>query len=170
MCRYIHDPLKVALCKDFLKDGTCGNGDNCDLSHDLTPERVPRCLHYAKGNCTKPDCPYTHSSAAPTAPICRAFGFRGFCEKGAECTERHVSECPDFSNTGICRIRGCKLPHRERASVLRNQARRIDNDEDISSGEDTVDSDDVDSDAVAEFIQADSEDSDYEDEKEFIPL
>ncbi|KAH0595987.1 hypothetical protein MHUMG1_06537 [Metarhizium humberi] len=161
----------VAVCKDFLKDGKCPNGESCDLSHDVSPERVPNCLHYAKGHCTKADCPYTHSRAAPGALVCEAFGFYGYCDKGASCTERHVFECPDFSNTGICKSKGCKLLHRERASVLRNQAKANDAmDEDVSSDEEAVDSDDVDSDEVAEFIEAESDDSDFENQKDFIPL
>ncbi|TQS32904.1 hypothetical protein Golomagni_06767, partial [Golovinomyces magnicellulatus] len=170
-CRYVHDPNKVAVCKDFLKDGKCSNGDYCDLSHDLSPERVPDCVHYAKGNCSKIDCPYTHSSAPPSAPVCRAFGFRGYCIKGAYCPERHVFECPDFSNTGLCRNKNCKLPHRERASVLRNQAKQDEAMEDVSSDEDDpVGSDDVDSDDLAGYLEADSDDSDFENAKDFIPL
>ncbi|KAL7817768.1 hypothetical protein V8C26DRAFT_397875 [Trichoderma gracile] len=173
-CRYIHDPDKVALCKDFMKDGKCPNGEACDLSHELTPERVPNCLHYAKGQCSRPDCPFTHSKAPPSAPVCEAFGFCGYCDKGAECTNRHVFECPNFSNTGTCNIRGCKLLHRERASVLRNQAKQRDEaenkDEDVSSDDESVDSDDVDSDEVAEFLEADSDDSDFENPKDFLPL
>ncbi|KAF4964156.1 hypothetical protein FSARC_7906 [Fusarium sarcochroum] len=170
-CRYIHDPNKVALCKDFLKDGQCVNGESCDLSHDMTPERTPNCLHYAKGHCTKADCPYTHSKASPAAPVCRKFGFNGYCEKGADCTERHVFECPDFSNTGRCKVKGCKLPHRERASVLRNQT-KADGEPlgDISSDDEAADSDDVDSDEVAEFIDADSDLSDFEEQKDFLSI
>ncbi|KAH7170936.1 hypothetical protein EDB81DRAFT_777128 [Dactylonectria macrodidyma] len=169
-CRYIHDPAKVALCKEFLKDGKCANGESCDLSHDLTPERTPSCVHFAKGYCTKPDCPYTHSKASPSALVCRAFGFNGYCEKGAACTERHVFECPDFSNTGRCKVKGCKLLHRERASVLRNQAKMDEAMEDVSSDDEAPDSDDVDSDEVAEFIDADSDVSDFEDHKDFLSL
>ncbi|EFY90869.1 CCCH zinc finger protein [Metarhizium acridum CQMa 102] len=122
-------------------------------------------------HCTKADCPYTHSRAAPGALVCEAFGFYGYCDKGASCTERHVFECPDFSNTGICKTKGCKLLHRERASVLRNQAKANGAmDEDVSSDEEAVDSDDVDSDEVAEFIEAESDDSDFENQKDFIPL
>lgn len=138
----------------------------------MTPERVPNCLHFAKGNCTKPECPFIHSNASPSAPVCEAFGYCGYCEKGASCTERHVFECPEFSNTGTCKTKGCKLLHRERASVLRNQAKADDGamDEDLSSDEEPIDSDDVDSDEVAEFIDAESDDSDFENQKDYIPL
>ncbi|KPM34872.1 hypothetical protein AK830_g11709 [Neonectria ditissima] len=169
-CRFMHDPNKVALCKEYLKEGHCANGESCDLSHDVTPERVPNCVHFAKGYCTKSDCPYTHSKASPGALVCRAFGFNGYCEKGADCTERHVFECPDFSNTGSCKVKGCKLLHRERASVLRHQAKTDETMEDVSSEDEAADSDDVDSDEVAEFIDADSDGSDFEDHKDFISL
>lgn len=170
-CRFIHNPDKVALCKDILKDGQCVNGESCDLSHDMTPERTPNCLHFAKGHCAKADCPYTHSQASPAAPVCRSFGFNGYCEKGANCTERHVFECPDFSNTGRCKVKGCKLPHRERASVLRNKT-KADGEPlgDISSDDEAADSDDVDSDEVAEFIDADSDLSDFEEQKDFLSI
>ena len=137
----------------------------------MAPERVPNCLHYAKGQCTKQDCPYTHSKATPSAPVCYAFGFYGFCEKGAECAERHIFECPNFANTGRCDIKGCKLLHRERASVLRNRANPDDDEmEDVSSDDEPADSDDVDSDEVAEFIEADSDVSDDDNPKEFLTL
>ncbi|TQV97218.1 CCCH zinc finger protein [Cordyceps javanica] len=171
-CRYQHDPNKVAICKDFLKEGRCINGEHCDLSHELTMERVPNCLHFARGNCSNANCQYSHSAAVPSAPVCEDFGYRGYCEKGAECTERHVFECPAFSNTGICKTKGCKLLHRERASVLRNQVRQEEDDTmaDISSDEEPADSDDVDSDEVAEFLEADEDDSDFEHGKDFIPM
>jgi hypothetical protein len=137
----------------------------------MTPERTPNCLHFAKGHCAKADCPYTHSQASPAAPVCRSFGFNGYCEKGADCTERHVFECPDFSNTGRCKVKGCKLPHRERASVLRNKT-KADGEPlgDISSDDEAADSDDVDSDEVAEFIDADSDLSDFEEHKDFLSI
>ncbi|KJZ78295.1 hypothetical protein HIM_02333 [Hirsutella minnesotensis 3608] len=169
-CRYQHDPARVAVCRDFLKDGKCNNGEFCDLSHELSPERVPNCLHFAKGNCAKPDCLYTHSKAPPGAPVCHAFGFCGYCDKGASCTERHVFECPDFSNTGKCKTKGCKLLHRERASVLRAHGKTEEPEGDVSSDEEAADSDDVDSDEVAEFIEAESDDSDFENAKDFLPI
>ena len=136
----------------------------------MSPERVPNCVHYAKGNCTKAECPFTHSQAPPSAPVCNAFGFFGYCEKGAECTERHVFECPDFSNTGRCKDKRCKLPHRERASLMRGQQKPDDELDDVSSDDDNAGSDDIDSDAVAEFIDADSDASEIEDRQDFIRL
>jgi len=157
-CRYIHDASKVAVCKEFLLKGSCTAGDSCDLSHDLTPERTPTCLHFAKGNCHNEKCRYSHVRVSPGAPVCRAFGIYGYCEKGAACAERHVHECPDFSNTGTCNTKGCKLPHRLKASTLRKNAARGDEaaeegSSDLSSDDeaDEIDSDDVDSDDL-EFL------------------
>ncbi|KAL2119002.1 hypothetical protein VTJ04DRAFT_5961 [Mycothermus thermophilus] len=179
-CRYIHDPHKVAICREFLQQGECANGDNCDLSHDPIPERTPTCLHFARDSCTKPDCRYAHVKVSSAAPVCRDFGFYGYCPKGASCTDRHVWECPDFSNTGVCKNKGCKLPHRERASVLRRGASASngnsngdDEMEDVSSDDESIDDDDIDSDEVDEFIGHD-EDGDgglaFAEQQDFIEL
>ncbi|TVY48729.1 Zinc finger CCCH domain-containing protein [Lachnellula occidentalis] len=155
-CRYIHDASKVAVCKEFLLKGSCPSGESCDLSHDLTPERTPNCLHFAKGNCSNANCRYTHVRVSPSALVCRPFAIYGYCEKGTSCEDRHIHECPDFSNTGTCTTRGCKLPHRHKASVMRtNSSRRDasaeDESSDLSSDEDEeIDDDDVDSDDLDE--------------------
>jgi len=179
-CRYIHDPTKVAVCKEFLQKGSCPSGDSCDLSHELTAERTPICLHFAKGNCTNPNCRYIHVRVSPTASVCRAFGIYGYCEKGASCTERHVNECPDFSNTGTCTTKGCKLPHRHKASVMRNNTARSsdqsaeEESSDISSDEEEeeIGSDDVDSDDLEElFGDEDGEiDSDIPMQQDYVQL
>lgn len=157
-CRYNHDPNNVAVCKDFLQKGTCTAGDSCDLSHDLTPERTPACLHFAKGNCSNANCRYSHIRVSPSAAVCRPFGIYGYCKKGADCTDRHVSECPDFSNTGTCSTKGCKLLHRHKASIIRKNAAKENTDDDaasdVSSDDDAdeIDSDDVDSDDLNDEV------------------
>lgn len=150
-CRYIHDPTKVAICNAFLQKGICSLGESCDLSHDSTPERSPACLHFARGHCSNDKCHYSHVNVSPTALVCRDFGIYGYCEKGAICTERHVNECPDFSNTGVCNTKCCKLMHRHKAAVIRrNTAEADDQTSDLSSDEELeeIDSDDVDSDEL----------------------
>jgi hypothetical protein len=176
----------VAVCKDFLHKGECAHGDACDMSHDLTPQRVPLCLHYAKGKCAKFECRFSHQDLAPDAPVCRSFGLYGYCDAGRDCVERHVAECPDFSNTGKCSTKGCKLLHRERASVLRKTAAAAaaaaaassgagggqdEEMDDLSSDEESVDSDDVDSDEVEEFLGDgvdEGDDSDFVGQRDFI--
>lgn len=153
-CRYIHDPTKVAICKTYLQKGSCPLEDACDLSHDATPERSPACMHFARGHCSNEKCLYSHVHVSPTAPVCRAFGIYGYCEKGSTCNERHVNECPDFSNTGVCNTKGCRLMHRHKAAVIRKSA-AAENDQssDLSSDDDydEIGSDDVDSEEI-EFI------------------
>lgn len=141
------------MCKDILRHGTCAAGEDCNLSHEPTPSRVPTCLHFLRNACTKPDCPYSHIRIDPAAPVCKDFARLGFCERGAECQERHVSECPDYTNTGVCRNKKCRLPHIDRAGALRKAAAAKKDDGemsfDVSSDEeayDEIDSDDADSD------------------------
>jgi hypothetical protein len=91
-----------------------------------------------------------------------------------------VHECPDFSNTGTCNTKGCKLLHRYKASVIRKNptlAERVDGaeDSDLSSDEehDEIDSDDVDSDEMdEEFLGEDSteQDSDIPNQQDFVQL
>lgn len=175
-CPYIHDPTKVAVCKEFVQKGSCPSGDSCDLSHDLTPERTPTCLHFSRGNCSNPDCRYTHVRVSPTALVCRDFGIYGYCAKGSNCTERHVNECPDFSNTGKCLTKGCKLLHKLKASVMRNNTANgtpEDNNSDISSDdeEDEIGEEDVDSDDLEFFGDDDGEkDEDIPMQEDFVRL
>lgn len=113
---------------------------------------------------------------SPTALVCRSFGIYGYCEKGASCDQRHVHECPDFSNTGVCTTKGCKLPHRHKASVMRtNNSSAEDESSDLSSDEEDeeIDSDDVDSDDLEEeyFGNDDGEtDTDIPMQQDFVQL
>ncbi|KAI1269260.1 hypothetical protein F5Y18DRAFT_374082 [Xylariaceae sp. FL1019] len=168
-CHYIHDSTKTAICKKYLVKGECPRGDKCDLSHEPTEERTPLCIHFEVGNCNNPSCVYLHVQHPADAPICRAFGTKGYCEKGAGCDGRHVYECPDFGNTGKCKVRGCKRPHIERASIMRLAAAKQDENDDVSSNDESVDTDDVDSDDVEEFIGQDDDDFlDFAQQKDFI--
>ncbi|KAI0900019.1 hypothetical protein F4806DRAFT_454801 [Annulohypoxylon nitens] len=171
-CRYVHDASKTAICRDYLVKGKCLHGLDCDLSHDITEQRTPLCVHFAKGNCHNPSCSYVHAEHSPADPVCRSFGTYGYCEQGAQCPDRHVFECPEFSNTGICKNKGCKRPHIERASVLRKKSNRLSAGdlEDLSSDDDAAaDSDDIDSDDVEEFIKKDDDDDlDFAQQKDYI--
>lgn len=118
-CLYTHDPTSVALCKDFLQKGLCPAGDFCDLSHDLSPERTPTCLHFLRGRCSNQSCRYTHVGLNPSALVCSDFATFGYCKKGALCSNRHVHECPAYANTGVCRDKKCRLPHPDSAGQIR---------------------------------------------------
>lgn len=154
-CRDIHDINKLAICKDFLRQGYCAAGEEaCNLSHYPTPNRVPACTHFQRGACNKDDCRYAHVHDNASAPVCRNFALIGYCDKGAVCTERHVSECPDYTNKGACRNTKCRLPHIDTAATLRKVAaakanKGTDDSSDMSSDEgeyQEIDSEDVDSD------------------------
>ena len=101
----------------------------------------------------------------------------GYCGSGANCSERHVYECPDYANTGTCRNRKCRLPHVDRAGQIRKHSANIigktekpesespgqDDDSDLSSvveDYDEIDSDDVDSDGLEEDLTLQPEDAD----------
>lgn len=174
-CRYQHDISRVAICKTWLLQRYCPKGDHCDLSHEATLERVPSCVHFAKGSCNNTNCVYSHVDLAPDAQNCRAFGLYGYCEKGSACPERHSFECPDFANTGTCGTRSCKLVHRERASVLRKaataaaaiQQNNSGNDKSCSdNGEHTSDADSIDLDELMP-LSNDSQD-DFVEQSDFI--
>ncbi|KAK9461462.1 uncharacterized protein V1516DRAFT_676028 [Lipomyces oligophaga] len=117
-CPYLHSSSHVALCPNFLQN-RCQN-QSCDMSHEPTPHNAPLCVHFQRGNCNRSDCKYSHMRLSPDARICREFATTGYCEKGEQCTERHVFECPDFEATGKCSKADkgkCKLKHIVRAGA-----------------------------------------------------
>jgi hypothetical protein len=161
-CRYIHDPSKVAICQEFLRDGTCTAGTGCDLSHESTYERVPACWHFLRSNCSNASCRYAHVklNLPPSTPICKAFTRLGYCSKGIACPNRHVFECPDYAARGACQRQSCRMPHVDRAGQIRKQtsdsqyattASSSMEDSDLSSGED----EDIDSDVDSETFDYD---------------
>lgn len=111
-------------------------------------------MHFLRGRCSNPECRYAHIRTTPGAPVCRAFATLGYCEKGESCEDRHVHECPDYANSGVCHKKRCKLPHVDRAGQIRKAAAAAakterDDESDPSSEDeeyDAIDSDDVDSD------------------------
>ena len=115
-----------------------------------------------QGNCTNPNCRYAHVRVSAGAPVCRNFAVRGFCNKGSDCAEKHVHECPDYSNKGICRNSNCRLPHVDRAGQLRKMAATKKEDDekdteeeatsDVESDGQLVDDDHVASDEMTEEI------------------
>ncbi|KAL4786635.1 hypothetical protein BJX76DRAFT_346142 [Aspergillus varians] len=180
-CQYTHDPNKVAICKDFLQTGKCSAGNSCDLSHEPSPHRSPACVHFLRGRCSNPECRYAHVRVTPGAPVCRAFANLGYCEKGEMCEERHVHECPDYANTGVCKKKHCRLPHVDRAGQIRKNAAPK---EDAADGEEEADasseeeeydeigSDDVDSDYLSddgELIEG-AETGEISKQQDFISL
>lgn len=119
-CPYQHDPEKIAICPQFLTHACPNTAETCQLSHDPTPARVPLCHHFQNhGRCTRENCPYPHVRIGSRDGICRDFAVLGYCDKGIDCGQQHVRECPDFAEKGTCPNRGCKLPHVIRANKKR---------------------------------------------------
>lgn len=126
-------------------------------------------MHFLRGKCSNPTCRYAHVRVNPSAPVCKNFAVLGYCNDGADCSNRHAHECPDYANTGTCRKKICGLPHVDRAGQIRRHAAQpIDtgdtstasrateaNQSDISSDEDNnaeTDAEDVDSDDLADDL------------------
>lgn len=126
-CNARHDPNRIAICKEFFATGLCQAGRSCDLSHEPSYHRVPACIHFLRGNCTKSACRYAHVNVSASTLVCRPFATLGYCSKGEECGNRHVFECPDYTNLGHCEAReqrACPLPHIDHANTLRKAAKR----------------------------------------------
>ncbi|XP_015121441.1 zinc finger CCCH domain-containing protein 3 [Diachasma alloeum] len=109
-CPKVHDKKQVALCKNFLQ-GKCLL-DNCPLSHDVGPEKMPTCKYFLEGCCTRDNCQYLHVKVSANTPICVPF-LRGYCAKGDQCKERHTNICPEFDKYGKCaKGKNCPYPHK----------------------------------------------------------
>ncbi|CAG8663033.1 33788_t:CDS:2 [Gigaspora margarita] len=80
---------QVAVCKDWLKDGTCKLNDKCHRQHILSPHVVPHCCHFQYGYCYNPECRYIHVHVNDNAPLCRAFVQDKYCEQGLDCKNKH---------------------------------------------------------------------------------
>ncbi|KAB8356689.1 hypothetical protein FH972_024265 [Carpinus fangiana] len=177
LCRFAHDCQKLALCREYMQ-GKCSAGEDCNLSHELTPERVPFCVHFMRGNCTNEDCKYPHVRVNPGAPVCKDFAILGYCPEGAACDKRHVRECPSYANKGLCHNKHCRLPHVDNASRLRRQAKRgqspksEDSRSDITSDGslDDADSDDVDSDGFDDILMHEDKGRQLSQQQDFVSL
>jgi hypothetical protein len=96
------------------------------------------------------------------------------------CEERHVHECPDYANSGVCKKKHCRLPHVDRAGQIRKNAApkedgADDEESDASSEEeeyDEIGSDDVDSDYLSDDgeLIAGAETGEVSQQQDFIRL
>ena len=87
-CRYVHDRSKVALCRANLRKECPKSRNDCELSHDLDPNRMPECGLFLRNLCVDPDCRYLHVKKAQSAPDCEEFK-TSWCPLGAQCPKRH---------------------------------------------------------------------------------
>lgn len=100
-----------------------------------------------------------HVSVNTGAPICGDFARNGYCSKGSACAERHLRECPAYSNHGECSTKGCRLPHIVRAGDQdRDLPPPLDQQDDGSGSDshessDDYESEDFDEQAFGEFVK-----------------
>ncbi|XP_075228698.1 zinc finger CCCH domain-containing protein 3 [Lycorma delicatula] len=108
-CNRLHDRKRVAICRKFLQ-GTCEKND-CLLSHDVGPSKMPTCRHYLAGICVRDNCPYLHVKLSSSAPICVQF-LQGYCPDAEKCKRRHIEMCPELEDRGVCsKGKSCPYPH-----------------------------------------------------------
>lgn len=158
-CPYKHDSNHIAVCTHYLSPRGC-TAEKCNLSHSATPENTPICTHFLKGSCTKENCKYMHVSINTEAPICADFARNGYCSKGSTCSERHLRECPAYSNYGECTTKGCRLPHIARAGAHLVQRPSSTSAQDDASNSDShsctsddYESEDFDENAFGDFVK-----------------
>ncbi|KAJ3372405.1 hypothetical protein GGF31_001846 [Allomyces arbusculus] len=105
-CTLIHDPVRIAVCR-FELFGRDHDATRCKHNHMLTAHNTPHCAHFQRGACTNAACKFIHAKPAPGAPVCRDF-LDGYCPRGAQCTARHVWECPQGT---ACSNDKCRWQH-----------------------------------------------------------
>ncbi|XP_046912824.2 uncharacterized protein LOC124493765 [Dermatophagoides farinae] len=91
-CSFIHDPNKRGICPGILSKYGC-NKQECFLSHDQTPDKMPDCRFFLRGRCTANNCSYRHVKVNKDAKLCENFAL-GFCMKGLTCNKLHNYKCP----------------------------------------------------------------------------
>ncbi|GMT05088.1 hypothetical protein PENTCL1PPCAC_30644 [Pristionchus entomophagus] len=78
-----------SVCSRMLR-GLCRGESTCPLSHDLLPHQMPICEHYLRMQCKHgPDeCGLVHIKHNEKVPVCVFFN-QGKCTKEDDCTFRH---------------------------------------------------------------------------------
>ncbi|CDK27610.1 unnamed protein product [Kuraishia capsulata CBS 1993] len=160
-CRFIHDPERIALCKDFVR-GSCFKAD-CLLQHKPTQYNSPSCKFFnIAGGCTNENCLYTHKVETNDV-VCRPFAVGGYCEAGRDCEFRHSWDCPDFIDYGSCpMLPACRLNHVRPKVFSHNIVRNEDNDGVSPINQDSVFSWRTSDDGSLVISGSDSDDADSE--------
>lgn len=109
-CPLVHNPKNISICPKFLK-GIC-NIDNCHLSHEVVPEKMPTCRFFLEGCCVREVCPYLHVKVNDSAKVCLPF-LQGYCQDAVNCKSLHIYACPDFYKYAKCERVKCPYPHKK---------------------------------------------------------
>lgn len=124
-CSLSHTPTDYNLptCTYYL-DGECsslyGHGHK-EQNPYLDPSKITTAadkkkIRKSKG---KEECKFAHppklapgTSENADRKLCREFAYTGYCTLGSQkCPYVHSYQCPDFTESGSCNIRNCKLMH-----------------------------------------------------------
>ncbi|KAL8842728.1 MAG: hypothetical protein Q9170_000384 [Blastenia crenularia] len=161
------------LCFDILKDGSklariYGPNDTSLSTPKRTTVQGVTFVRSKHGNLYRSGMvrasKYAHVRVNPSAPVCKEFANLGYCSDGANCSNRHVHECPDYANTGTCRKKRCDLPHVDRAGQIRRHAAQSTEAGDASNSPINIEANqsDISSDEEND-VETDGEDVDSED-------
>lgn len=110
-CFYVHDRNKIALCPSVTLGIDCITGKQCLLSHAPSAETLPSCVFFLEGRCKRSKCVFAHTLIAPRAAACADFAILGYCEKGGQCEDQHLRQCPGSARKGVCDNPRCRLSH-----------------------------------------------------------
>lgn len=109
-CPLVHNPKNISICPKFLK-GIC-KIDDCHLSHEVVPEKMPTCRFFLEGCCIRETCPYLHVKVNDSAKVCLPF-LQGYCQAAVNCKSVHIYVCPDFYKYAKCERVKCPYPHKK---------------------------------------------------------
>ena len=124
----------MAICSRYVRFGQCSKPD-CRFSHHLSEFNQPLCIFYHRyGTCTRIKCLYSHIDIDGQAEICPDFASSGYCEQGYQCRKKHFRICPDFAKTSQCKKQGkCGLPHVLSSGKIANDDQQNDLNEDLDA-------------------------------------
>ena len=76
------------MCRLFLRKECPRSSVECELSHDVDPNRTPECGLFLRGMCIDTNCGYLHVKKPTGAAECVDF-LTSWCSLGSSCPKRH---------------------------------------------------------------------------------
>nr|CDS27042.1 Zinc finger CCCH domain containing protein 3 [Hymenolepis microstoma] len=88
-CPLLHNANYLRICPRFLQNICLLGEQRCPLAHVLDPCRIPQCVYFAKGTCSRSNCNFLHIKYHRGTLACQDF-LIGRCDKGPSCKRRHI--------------------------------------------------------------------------------
>ncbi|VDO03751.1 unnamed protein product [Rodentolepis nana] len=88
-CPLLHNSEYLRICPKFLQNICLLGEQRCPLAHVLDPCRIPQCVYFAKGTCSRSNCNFLHIKYPQGTLACQDF-LIGRCKKGSSCKKRHI--------------------------------------------------------------------------------